>query len=159
MQETINAAKAEFLRAKERMVHSLATTPDDKIDWSPALTARTPVQQVAHAAMGTAGIQGLLTNKPFPYTDIAEFDASMRLAEKAFTTREQALGLLEKTSAEYLAWLDTVTPEQLASTVQLPFGPSFPMAFGITFPADHMRAHCAQIAYIQTICGDLDWHM
>lgn len=159
MQEIIDAAKAEFLRAKERITHNLATTPDDRINWSPTPTARTPVQQVAHAAMATTGIQGLLMGKPFPYASLADLDPALRLAEKEFTTREQALSLLEQTSAEYLQWLDTMTPEQMASTVHLPSRPSFPMAVGITLPADHMRSHCAQIDYIQTIYGDRDWHM
>jgi hypothetical protein len=33
------------------------------------------------------------------------------------------------------------------------------MAMAITFPADHMRGHTAQIDYLQTIWGDHDWHM
>jgi hypothetical protein len=158
MEEISSQAKAEFVRAKERMAHNLATTPDDKINWSPAPTARTPIQLVAHGAMGTAGIQGMLMGKPFPYSSFAEMDTALRVQEKEFTTREQALDLLEKTSAEYLQWLDTLTAEQLASTVQAPFG-SIPMVIGITLPADHLRNHCGQIDYVQTICGDLDWHM
>lgn len=82
----------------------------------------------------------------------------MRAAEKEFTTRQQVLSLLEQTSAEYLAWLDTPTPEHLASTVHLPFGP-MPMAAGITLPAQHLSGHVAQMDYIQTIYGDRDWHM
>src|SRR5450432_3489962 len=100
MNDTISQAKAEFTRAKDRMVRALATTPDDRINWSPSSTARTPLQQVAHAALATTGIQGMLIGKPFPYASIAEADAAWRAAEKEVATREQALGLLEKTSAE-----------------------------------------------------------
>jgi hypothetical protein len=158
MENIIPEAKAEFIRAKERMVRALATTPDDKINWSPGSCARTPLQQVAHGAMSIPGIQGMLDGKPFPYADIAEADAAWRAAEKEITTREQVLGLLEQHSAEYLVWLDTLTSEQLASTLQLPFG-SFPMAAAITFPADHLRNHASQMDYIQTVYGDQDWHM
>jgi hypothetical protein len=69
------------------------------------------------------------------------------------------LGLLEQTSAAYLAWLDTLTPAQFAATLQLPFGPPVPMAVGITFPAHHLTGHVAQMDYIQTIFGDHDWHI
>lgn len=158
MEDIISQAKAEFVRAKDRIAHALATTPEGKINWSPSPTARTPVQLVAHGAMAIAGIQGMLVGKPFPYANPAEMDAALRLAEKEFTTREQALELLERNSAEYVTWLDSVTPEQIASTVQSPFGP-FAMAVAITFAADHLRGHTAQIDYIQTICGDLDWHI
>jgi len=158
MEDTISQAKAEFSRAKERLIHVLATTPDDKINWSPSPTARTPIQQVGHAAAATIFIKGMLTNKALPWADFVEAVTSMRGAEKSYTSREQVLGLLDQSSADYLVWLDTLTPEQVASTVSMPFGP-MPMAIGITLPADHIRSHTAQSEYIQTTYGDLDWHM
>ncbi len=159
MQDTVDQSKAEFLQAKERLTHALATTPDERINWSPSPTARTPIQQVAHCAMSIPGIQGMLSGKPFPFADLAEFDTALRTDEKEFTTREQVLGLLEQTSAGYLAWLDALTPEQFDSTVHTPFGHVVPMTVGINFPAYHARDHVAQIDYIQTIYGDHDWHM
>jgi hypothetical protein len=159
MEDTLGQTKAEFLRAKERMAHALATTPDDKINWSPSPTARTPLQLVAHGAMAITSIQNMLAGKPFPYAGPAELDTATRHAEKEYTTRAQVLGLLDQTSATYLAWLDTVTPEQLAATLHLPFGPPAPMAVGITFPAYHLTGHVAQMDYIQTIYGDHDWHI
>jgi len=159
MEDSISQAKAELVRAKERMAHALATTPDDRIQWSPSPTARTPLQEVAHAAMAISGIQDMLTGKPFPYAGLAELDTALRVAEKEFTTRAQVLSLLEQNTAEYLAWLDALTPEQLAATVQPPFGPSVPIAVGITFAAYHLSSHVAQMDYIQTIYGDHDWHM
>ena len=159
MEDTLSQTKAEFLRAKGRLAHALATTPDDKINWAPSPTARTPLQQVAHGAMAIADIQDMLTGKPFPYAGPAEFDRALRSAEKEFTTREQVLSLLEQTSAAYLAWLDTLTPEQFAATLQMPFGPPVPMAVAMTFPAYHLVGHIAQMDYIQTIYGDHDWHI
>ena len=158
MEDIISQTKADFVRTKEQMARALATTPDDKLNWSPSPMARTVVQLAAHAAMAVSGIQGWLTGKPFPFADTAEFDAAMRADEKAFTTREQALSVLEQNSAEYLTWLDGLTSEQLGSTLSLFFGP-IPMTVGITLPAEHMRGHIAQMDYIQTISGDHDWHM
>ena len=159
MEDTISQAKAEFIRAKEQMAHALATTPDDKLNWTPSATARTPIQQVAHAANGISGIQRMLVGKQFPFTSLSEFDAAMRADEKEYTGRDQVLSLLEQNSADYLAWLDMLTVEQLAATVQLPFGPSAPTAVAITFAAYHLRHHVAQMDYIQTIYGDHDWHL
>lgn len=159
MEDVISQAEAELIRAKERITHALATTPDDRINWSPSPTARTPIQQVAHCADAIPGIQGMLVGKPFPYASIDEFDTAMRAAEKEFTTRDQVLSLLEDNSAQYLKWLDALTPEQLASVIQPPFGPPVPMAVGITFAAYHLSYHVAQMDYIQTIYGDHDWHM
>lgn len=158
MDTTVTQAKAEFIRAKERIVRALATTPDDKINWSPSSTARTPVQLVSHAAMATSLIQGMLQAKPFPYHTVAELDAGSRQLEKEYTTRAQALGILEQTSLDYLTWLDTLTPAQLASTVETFFG-SFPMVTAVTFSADQIRGHAMQLDYLQTIWGDTDWHL
>jgi hypothetical protein len=158
MEDVISAAKAEFTRANQRVAKCLATTPDDKLNWSPAPTSRTIVQQVAHVAMAVDGIQGMLVGKPFEFASIADMDASIRAAEKEFTSREQVQALLDEKSAAYLAWLDTLTPEQIASTVHLPFG-AMPMAVAITIMADHYRGHAYQIDYIQTMYGDMDWHM
>ena len=151
-------AKAEFLRAKDRLVKDLATTPDDKINWSPSSTCRTPLHLVAHAAMSIPGMQGMLEGKPFPFSGPEELDTFSRNKEKEFTTREQVLDLLETNSDGYLAFLDSLTPEQLASNWEMPFG-SFPMTSAITFIADHLRCHAGQLEYVQTIYGDLDWHM
>ena len=158
MEDTISQAKAEFVRAKERLARALATTPDDRIQWSPSPTARTPIQQVGHAALTTPIFLGLLTGKPFPFAGFAEADAAMREKEQGFTSRKQVLDLLDQTSAEYLTWLDTLTPEQIGSTISMPVGP-MPLAAGITLPADHLRGHTAQLNYMQTIYGDHDWHV
>ena len=158
MEDKVSAAKAEFTRANQRILKALETTPDDKITWSPSSTCRTPCQQVAHSALAIEGIHGMLTGKPFPFASTAELDSTLREQEKAYTTREQAKALLEANSQAYLAWLDSLTPAQLAATIELPFG-TFPMADAITFPADHTRGHAAQLEYTQTIWGDHDWHM
>ena len=158
MSEVVNDAKAEYNRAKDRLTKCLETTPDDKAGWSPAPTARTPIEIVAHAAMGTRGIHGMMKGDPFPFNDMAEIDAVSRAEEKKYSRREQALALLQETSDSYLSWLDTLTPEQVSSEADFGFA-KFPMAAAITFPADHLRSHAAQIEYIQTIYGDRDWHM
>lgn len=157
-EDTLAQTKADFLRTKEQMARSLATTPDDKIGWSPSPTARTPLHQVTHAAMSVCNIQNMLSGKPLSVSGPAELDVSARLADKQFTNRQQAIDILERSSTEYLAWLDALTEEQLASTVDMFFG-IVPMTVGITFPAEHMRGHIAQMDYIQTIYGDHDWHM
>ena len=156
--QTVTEAKAEFTRAKDRLAKDLATTPDDKINWSPSSTSRTPIECVVHAAMGTRGIMGMFQGQPFPFSSMAELDAFSREKEKEYKTREQAISVLEETSTEYCDWLDSLTPDQINSKWESPMG-SFPMAAAITFPADHLRCHAGQIEYIQTIYGDRDWHM
>ncbi len=159
MQDTIHQAKSAFLQAKGRLAHALTTTPDDRINWSPSPTARTPVQQVAHAAAAIKALHETFDGRTFKAASTAEADQGFREWEQGLRTREEALGLLEKNSAEYLAWLDTLTPERLALMIELPFGlGQVPLSVAITFPPAHTNDHAAQIDYIQTVYGDHDWH-
>lgn len=60
MNNVIEAAKAEITRANHRIIKCLEKTPDDKLNWSPSPTARTPIQLVAHAAFGVNGLMGIV---------------------------------------------------------------------------------------------------
>ena len=156
----MEAQKAEFLQAKARLEHGLATTPDDRLRWSPSPSARTPLEQVAHAAFSVGHMLGNLEGRTFeePTTDDAQ--RRHRADDATITTREAALALLEKNSAAYLAWLDGVTEDKLSSKVKAPFGMGeFPVMAMIGFMPVHLNWHSAQLDYIQTIYGDQDWHL
>jgi len=159
MDDIISQTKAEYLRTKDRLIKVLSVTPDDKINWSPTPTSRTPIQVAAHCADAIhLVVDNILKERPFPFSGFSEFDASMRAAELPFTTREQTLELLEKNSHEFFAFIDGLTPEALGTTVKSFLG-ELPMTVAIGIPTEHTRAHIAQIEYLQTIWGDRDWHM
>lgn len=158
MNQIIEEAKAEYIRAQERLAKTIAATPDDKLKWSPAPTARTPLELLVHSAMGTSGLGDIIAGKPFPFPSFAEMDKVLRKSEKEFTTKEQGLKLLQENSQKYLTWLDTLSEAQISSTIDF-VGRPMPMKVAITIPADHLRSHTAQIDYIQTIYGDHEMHM
>jgi len=69
------------------------------------------------------------------------------------------LQMFEENSAEYSAWLDSLTPEALDISVELPFDFGFaPVSAALGFVPAHTSWHAAQIQYMQTIYGDLEWH-
>ena len=146
-------AKAEFLRAKATLLRSFATTSDDRVNWSPAPTARTPIHLVAHSAISIGGLQRLMVGGPFDFANLDAFDAYSRSVEQQYDKREAVLELLESECESYVSWLDSLGEEQLASTSTCALW-SIPMMVAITFNADHMRRHAAQIDYIQTAYGD-----
>ncbi|HRF60814.1 MAG TPA: DinB family protein [Fimbriimonadaceae bacterium] len=154
----IDAAKSEFTRAIDRLKKTLGDVPDDRLHWSPSPTARTPLEQVAHVANANEGIQGWLQGEKLDMSDMIAVDAKWREEEKPYDTREKALARLDETSSAYLAFLDSLTPEQIEGEFDGGWQ-KFPMAFAITFCADHARMHTSQIEYIQTCYGDMDWHM
>lgn len=158
-QDTIEHAKKGFVQATGLLSRALQTTLDERINWSPAPTARTPIQQVAHAAHAIQNLQSILSGRLFEITDMAEADEFFRPQEAQFQTRESVVELLEQNSAKYLQWLEALTPEALEACVELPFGlGTAPLKTALSFAADHTKFHAAQIDYIQTIYGDRIWH-
>lgn len=158
MSELISQAKEDFLRAKNRIIAAIESTPDEKLSWSPSSTARTPLQLVACAALGTEGMLKTFSGKPFPYANMQEMDRESRIKEKKFTTRKDVLSFLEETSSAFLSWLESLTDSQLGSMADMPMG-KIPLAAAINFPGGHIHCRACQLDYIQTIYGDLDWHM
>jgi hypothetical protein len=158
--ETIEKAKQEFLQEKDRLKYGLSTTLDERLNWSPSETARTPIQLVAHAAYIIGSLHRTLDGYLFSIPTTAEADRSFREFERDFTTREQVLELLEQSSAAYVAWLDALSEFRLSQVVKMPFSLcDVPMRDALGLPAQHIRWHAAQIDYMQTIYGDHDWYV
>lgn len=160
MKDRIESAKNEFLQAKGGLLHALSTTPDERLNWAPFPTARSPLHQAAHAAHSISHIHGFLDGRTFDVPTPAEADRGFREWEQAFTRRDEVVSLLESNADAFVAWLDGLDPERLSTMVTTPFGMgSVPMEIAITFPTLHTRWHHAQLDYIQTAYGDRDWHM
>ncbi len=160
MDETIGTAIASITRAKDQMSRALATTPDDRVNWSPAATARTSVQIVAHAAAAIKNLYEFMEGKAFVAPDPFAADKMFREWEKQFTTREQAQAILDENCANYIAFLENLDPSKLDNMIKLPFNLGLaPLRIVMKFPPAHTMGHIGQIDYMQTIYGDLDWHM
>lgn len=157
----VEDARANFAQAKAQLEKAFAGVPDDRLNWSPSETSRTPVEIVAHAADALFHIAEMIDGRLFYQGPSADADVRFRAWEKDFKRREDALTLLEKNSAVLLDVLDRLTPERLESEMAtLPFGlGQAPVALVLGAPADHTRWHVAQLEYIQTIYGDRDWRL
>lgn len=160
MQVVVERAKAEFIQATGGLKHALATTPDDRINWSPSATSRTPLQVASHAAISVGDMLGNLKGDTFAIPTTGEAERFHRERDSKIKTREEALRLLDENQRAYFEWLDDLTPERLDSPMNLPFGMgAMPTRIGIEVMALHVNWHTAQINYIQTIYGDQDWHL
>ena len=154
---SVENTKSEFLATKARLLRTLDATPDDRLNWSPSETARSPIQLVAHCANSIEWLSTSFAGKPMPKHSTAEFDAIHMARDKEFRTREQVVSHLEAQSAAFLTWLEAVSEEQLATTWESPFG-AVPLSLAITFPGRHAEGHLSQLEYLQTIYGDRIWH-
>ncbi|WP_025229341.1 DinB family protein [Fimbriimonas ginsengisoli] len=160
MAEVIQRAKQEFEQSRGRMMGLLKDTPDDKLNWSPSPTARSPLAIVAHAGIAVHNITEMLQGRPFGASTSAIADKGFRKEEQEFTSRDEVVALFEKNAAAYVAWIDTLTEEGLNDPITFPFGlGTGTVLHGLTAAARHTEAHIAQLEYVQTIYGDQDWHM
>jgi hypothetical protein len=149
--------KDNFQSRASRLAQGLATTPEDRINWSPAPTARTPIEVVAHVATVISTFHQVMMGAPFPDIKMDNFDAILRRQEAPYKTRESVVSLFEKNREAYAEWLGQLAPESLATEVEFPFG-KVPMTAAMDMLNDHIVNHIGQLDYIQTIYGDRVWH-
>ncbi|BDI32158.1 hypothetical protein CCAX7_42090 [Capsulimonas corticalis] len=158
MEQAAHLAIQDVHQLNGRLLRNLAKIPDDRLNWSPAPTARTPLQLVAHCAFSLGFIHTMLNGTPYPAKTTALADAEFLEMEREITTREQALSLWENRFHQYLSFLISLQPDQMDTLVRLPFAMGeLPMHFMAGIGAVHTREHVAQLEHLQTIYGDREW--
>ena len=158
MENLIESVIADLTQAKDQLIRVLDNTPDDRINWSPAPTARTPIQIVAHCGFSLGFMSDMFDGTPYPAPTMAEADAEFWEIEREFTTRAKVLDHLESNYSKVVATLRNLDKNNPDKLVKLPFGMGeAPMHYMLVFPALHTRTHTAQLEYLQTIYGDRKW--
>jgi len=157
--DPISAAQAELIGTKDRMVALLRATPEDKLNWKPSPNSRSIVEIVAHSAHALGNIHKQLSGIPFPVPNSQQANQTFLEHDSAFTSREQVEAYLEEKCRGYVEFLSSLQPEDLSRPVTMPFGlGEAPMGYFMTMGHVHTLGHIAQIEYVQTMYGDLDWH-
>ena len=154
---TVHESKQTLQKSVDRVKRILERTPEERLLWSPAPAARTPLAQVVHVATVIQHIHAMMMGNRFPYRTGEEADAEFRTFEKSITRREDALSLLEKHSTALIEWLDQLPAESLSVVVPLPFDREGPLELLLGGPAKHTNDHAAQMDYIQTCYDDRAW--
>jgi hypothetical protein len=154
-QAVIDQCKQRLESCTNRFLATFSHVPDDRLNWSPSETAKTPLQMAAHAALSNFAFAMFikmepLTNMPGP--------EERKKRESEIDSREKLQAVLAESTKAALAAMDTVTDETIGMDVPSPFFTA-PMPFWMDLPSRHIDNHAAQIDYIQTIYGDMEWHM
>jgi len=157
-QASIEECKKHLQMCKHRFQTTLSFVPDDKLTYSPAPTSKSALRIAAHTALSNYTFASIIRRDPRPEMSFPEMLAIMAEKEKAVTTRQEALDMLEASTAEVIAALDGITDETIKSEIPTPVFTA-PMMFWMYLPARHIDNHASQIDYLQTMWGDMDWHM
>ena len=158
MKDIVTLCKEQVMSAMNGFLHTLSFVPADKLTWSPTPTAKNALQIAAHCAGYSGAFAGIITAGKFP-ANVEDFLRPIRSAIQSITTVEQAEAVLRKGTAETVAALDTVTPEQIDSIIDSPGLGQTPFTFFMTIPARHLNDHAAQIDFLQTCWDDQEVHV
>jgi hypothetical protein len=157
--EQVTQIKEAAEAAKGQLLNTFSFVPDEKLTWSPSSSARSAVQIVAHCGVANEAFAMVIAGGRIPVGGTPEeASAQIRKGGADVTSREEAVRLVEESTAKVLAALDKATPELLATAPMTPFGP-IPYEAWMTLPGMHMDGHAQQLNYLQTIWGDLEDHM
>ena len=151
-------AKQDAQMCLGRLLKTFSFVPDDKLTWAPEPTCKSALQIVAHCAVANGMFTTIISTGGFPDGPIEELFAAGAAAEAAITTRGAAIAAVEASVAEVVAAIESVPAEKVDADVVTPFMTA-PMAFFMNIPGRHLDNHAAQIDFLQTCWGDMDWHM
>lgn len=155
MHDLIASSKANAVRGMNTFLHDLSHVPDDKLNWSPSPTAKSALQIAAHCAVTVGNFAEMIQARKLPQ-DVAEHVAQTAAAEAALTSRAEIEALYRANTDAVVAALDTLTPEEVAMSLESSLGWSMPMTFLMELPWMHAISHAGQIVYLQTCWGDLE---
>lgn len=153
--DLIESSKQRAVGGMEMFLRNFSHVPDDKLDWTPTPTAKSAIRIAAHTALYAGRFAQMIRDRRLPNPDnLAEWLAVRDAEEIAITSREEIEKVFRAGTAEVLAALDTLMPEELETSLDSGQGWSLPMKQLMGLPGFHATLHTGQIDYLQTCWGD-----
>ena len=131
--------------ANKNICHNIDFIPEDKFNWKPAPTSKSPLEIVKHMTgtlnMMTAGVTGE------PKKDLPNV-----------TNREESKQLINEMIQNHVSKIRGLSDAQMQETAHLEIG-DFPMAMAVGMPVIECINHHGQFTYIETLLGDDESHL
>jgi len=145
--------------AGDSLFRTVRAMPEDKLNWKPAETSRSALDQLQECAQAVQMFIAMVKDHKAP-------DFSPELYEKAKEVRKQwdTVDKCEKVFWEntnaFIAAIRDVRDEDLGIQITIPFGKGWvaTLAEVMNFHVWNLTYHVGQINYIQTLYGDMDMH-
>lgn len=118
MQDLIISCKESAVQGMEMFLRNFSHVPHDKLTWTPTPSAKSAIRIAAHTALYANRFAGMMRDRKLPGSDnltawIAQRDAE----EAALTSRTEIDRIFREGTHEVLAALDSLTPEEFASSL------------------------------------------
>ncbi|HMS57088.1 MAG TPA: DinB family protein [Fimbriimonadaceae bacterium] len=151
----VELSKQRAVSGMEFFLRNFSYVPDDKLHWTPTPTSKSAIRIAAHTALYAGRFAKMIMARQLPQPEnLDEWVAANNAEEVAITTREEMERVFRQGTADVLAALDTLTEEEVESTLQSGQGWSMPMTQLIGLPGWHATLHAGQIDYLQTCWDD-----
>jgi hypothetical protein len=159
MESLIASCKKSAVEGMEEFLKDFSFVPDAKLAWTPTPTSKSAIRIAAHTALYAGRFASMIRDRKLLQIDnLAEFLAQRNASEEAVTSRAEVESIFRKGTDEVLAALDSLTPEEIETTLDSGFGWSVPMTWLMNLPGRHATAHAGQIDYLQTCWDDQEVH-
>lgn len=144
---TLQESAALFTeKSGQEMLLTLARTPDDRLEWKPEPTARTPMDFLRECSVHCDEWAQLLESYVWPDQFMTRVGA--------ITARDEAVLEMGGAIARLAQVIRSVPDEKLDLLLKTPWEEA-PIGFWLTYAAGHTQYHTGQMNYIQTLYGDM----
>lgn len=155
MDDLVSNHKKSAVQGMEMFLRNFSHVPDDKLNWQVTPTAKSALRIAAHTALYAGRFAAMIRDRATPKPDnLEEWLAQREAEEVAITSRDEVERIFRAGTDEVLAALDSLTPEEIESTLDSGQGWSMPMTFLMGLPGWHATLHMGQIDFLQTCWGD-----
>jgi hypothetical protein len=142
--------------ATQNLIRTAQAMPDEKFTWQPLDAGRSALDQIIECGIINSWGARLLHDRAVPPMDGEAYART----KTATTTRDAAIQLLERGTAELVAAIEAFPDAHLEDTLELPFRAGMIKSFTemLLMPYWNLTYHLGQINYIQTLYGDREMH-
>lgn len=151
----IESYKQRTVSSMEMFLRNFSKVPDDKLTWQATPTAKSALRIGAHTALYAGRFAQMIKTRTLPAPiNLTDWLAGLEAEESAVTSREEIERIMREGTAEVLAALDALKPDDLDLKIDSGQGWSITMLQVIGLPAFHATVHCGQIDFLQTCWDD-----
>ncbi|MFM9874113.1 MAG: DinB family protein [Fimbriimonadaceae bacterium] len=155
MERVKTLSKVSAIQNMEMFLRNFSNVPDDKLTWQATPTAKSAIRIAAHTALYAGRFAEMIRNRELPNPEnLTEWLAQREAEEIAITCREDIESIFRAGTEEVIAALESLTPEEIESTLDSGQGWSIKMTFLMNLPGWHATLHTGQIDFLQTCWDD-----
>ena len=141
----------------DELMRYAKAVPNDKLTWRPAEHARSVLEILQECATLPAAWAAWLQERPESPPSMEQY-APYCAQAATLTTLDACETALRENTARLLQVVETLSEADLSQTAVAPWGKTYTLAEGCMLHHWKLTYHLGQVAYIQLLYGDTEYH-